>query len=646
MCGIAGILTRHHVDEQPLRRMLAALVHRGPDDEGIYHVSRVACHASLGMRRLAIIDISGGHQPMFNEDGTLAIVFNGEIYNFMEVRDDLQRRGHRFRTCSDTEVILHAYEEWGPACVHRLRGMFAFAIWDGREETEDGRPCLFLARDRLGIKPLYYYREDGRFLFASEVRALLASGLVPFHLDLNALYAYLLFGSVQEPLTLVQGVYSLPPGHWMVVPMNAEGKAPLPSATLHRYWDFPTAARADRTPQEVMETIRQHLSAAVRLRLIADVPLGAFLSGGIDSAAVVSLMRATGQEVPRTFTVVFQEREYDERDVARVTARRFDTAHTEVVVTADQVLAELPQALAAMDQPTMDGINTYYVSRAARQAGLTVALSGLGGDEVFAGYPTFRTVPRLLRLQRVMPRAWPSFDLPYARLPFSPSVQKLAAFLAHDMAFGHPYFLARALFTPSQAKHLLTSQARERLQTDTPWHHRVQASLTKAQEYDPLNMVSYLECTHYMLSTLLRDTDQMSMAHSLEVRVPLIDHELVEFMFTLPGPWKIRPPQSPISTLQSPPSKPLLVHALNGALPPEVAYRRKSTFTFPWEAWLRGSLREEVERVLGELPAVLKDVIDPRAVRLVWDAFQAGRTTWSRPWALYVLFRWLSKIEG
>jgi len=650
MCGICGAIG--WADALTLvRRMNQAMVHRGPDSEGILDEGAMA----LGVRRLRIIDLSTGDQPIYNEDRTVAVVSNGEIYNFQRLSQELQASGHRFATRSDTEAIVHAYEEWDVECLTRLRGMFAFAICDRRPVTQvrgEGTTSqrFLLARDRLGIKPLYYYQRDEVFLFASEVRALLSSGLVPSRLSLDGLYSFLAFGSVQEPLTLIEGVYSLPPGHWMRWRMeNGEWKQ-----EVKRYWDFPVRAK-EQNSREAEESgqLGELLQEAARLRLIAEVPLGAFLSGGIDSGAVVALMsRVAGTRV-KTFTIAFEEPEFNEAPLARLTAQRFKTEHTEVRVTSTQVLAELPQALAAMDQPTMDGINTYYVSGAAKRAGLTVALSGLGGDEVFAGYSTFRTVPRLQAFQRKA-SALPHkvrcafghalsnlcspisilhpFGQAQGRPPFSPDARhKLAALLGDDILFSHPYFLARALFTPAQVAALLMPEAQARLSRDTPWHRRVMETLARAQTYDSVNAVSYLESTHYLVSTLLRDTDQMSMAHSLEVRVPLIDHALVEFVIGLAGAPKLdeRTP------------KHLLVKALGDALPDQVVYRQKSTFTFPWEHWLRGSLRGEIEKTLSHPPDALAKVLDSKAVGAVWTQFLRSQTSWSRPWALYVLFKWV-----
>ncbi|MFQ5812672.1 MAG: asparagine synthase (glutamine-hydrolyzing) [Anaerolineae bacterium] len=656
MCGICGLLTTDlaigsgHI----VRPMTAAMRHRGPDGEGFMQAPGVA----LGMRRLRIIDLATGDQPIYNEDRTVAVISNGEIYNYRALTSELKSRGHRFETRSDTEAIVHAYEEWGPDCVHRLRGMFAFAVCDRRPQTTDrigGR--LFLARDRLGIKPLYYCHRGGLFLFASEVRALLASGLVPRRLSLDGLASYLAYGSVQEPLTLIDGVYSLPPGHRMTIP-SADGRALAADGRLQiavdRYWDFPTPeverwkSGSERPNREkVVPELRELLAESVGLRLISDVPLGAFLSSGIDSSAVVALMSQASDLPVKTFTIGFVEQEFSEAGLARAMVRRCGAEHHEIIVTPQQVLADLPQALTALDQPSIDGINTYYVSGATKRAGLTVVLSGLGGDEIFAGYGTFRTVPHMQALQqvtgvlpygirRVISHGLSIFPFPFPLLPssFSPDARrKLAALVAEEVQFSHPYFLARALFTPAQVAALLTREARDHLIEESPWHRRAAETLARAQMHDPINAVSFLESTHYLISTLLRDTDQMSMAHSLEVRVPLIDHELVEFMMGLPGPDKVdgRTP------------KHLLVKALEGAIPDEVVYRPKTKFTFPWESWLRRELREEVESTLRNLPQALVAVLNGEAVIAVWEQFVKRRTSWSRPWSLYVLFRWSEK---
>ena len=396
MCGICGVIGMERTDlaEAITRRMMEALWHRGPDEDGLL----VTPSAALGMRRLSIIDLPGGRQPVFNESGNVAVVFNGEIYNFRQLRRTLEGRGHAFRTNSDTEVIVHAYEEWGEECLREFRGMFAFAVWDARSSGTSGDAArgarIFIARDRLGIKPLYYSSANGALLFASEVRALIASGCIAPRVAADSLESYLLFGSVAEPSTLVEGVFSLPPGHCVTLAANAPPSELRPK----RYWDFSDAALHAEGPrpktfQEAAKQLRPLLEETVRDHLIADVPLGVFLSSGLDSTALVALASRSQSDL-HTFTVVFPEQEFSEAKISRETAKHFKTNHQEMLLTPGQVLAQLDDAVSALDQPTMDGLNTYFVSRAAHQAGLKVALSGLGGDEMFGGYSTFTTTPR------------------------------------------------------------------------------------------------------------------------------------------------------------------------------------------------------------------------------------------------------------
>lgn len=639
MCGISGLVRAGGLlpsDEGAVRRMTDAMRHRGPDSAGHLTEGNVA----LGIRRLRIIDLATGDQPIHNEDRKVSVILNGEIYNYRDLTRELQGLGHRFATKSDTEVIVHGYEQWGEGCIERLRGMFAFAVFDRRP---GGATRLLLARDRMGIKPLYYYRDGGLLLFASEVRALLATSLISRRVSVDGLHSYLAFGSVQEPLSLIEGVFSVPPAYQAAIDLKTG------SLALRRYWDFPRPQAVNGghvspdEEKEVVDGLRPLLKEAVALRMIADVPLGAFLSGGIDSGAVVATMAKEATSPVKAFTIGFGESAFNEGPLAQKAARHFGVEHTTILLTPDQVLAELPVALDALDQPSIDGANTYYVSRAARQAGMTVALSGLGGDELFAGYSTFRNVPRMLALQSAVGwvpspvRAGAAAVWSRANVASSATARgKEAALLAGDIPSGHPYFLSRVLFTPSQSRALMSLAAREAASAATnPWEQRVGETLVRAAEYDPINAISYLECNHYMVSTLLRDTDQMSMAHSLEVRVPLIDHKLVEYMMRVPGRYKLT------STDKTP--KRLLVGAMSGALPAEVVNRKKTTFTLPWELWLRGQLRSEVETTLVTLPSKSRRYLEQGKARETWRAFLSGRTSWSRPWSLYVLCRWLER---
>jgi len=637
MCGICGVVGIERGDEAEaiVRRMTAALHHRGPDDEGLL----TAPHVALGIRRLSIIDLAGGHQPVFNEDRSVAVVFNGEIYNFPELRRSLEAQGHVFRSRSDTEVIVHAYEAWGENCVRHLRGMFAFAVLDQRRSHDGESPRVFLARDRFGIKPLYYARENGALLFASEVRALLASGRIQPRLSRAGLESFLVFGSLAEPMTLVEEVFSLPPGHCLLVQDAAHPGAIEPAP----YWSFDQAALGPREapPRDLptaAQQLRPLLEDAVRSHLVADVPLGLFLSSGLDSTAIASLA-SREQKGIHTFTVVFPEQEFSEALLARRTAERLGTRHQELALSAEQMLARLEDAVEALDQPTMDGINTYFVSWVARQVGLKVALSGLGGDEVFGGYSTFDATPRAARVASLgswLPRAARSaaasalVNLGDSRRR-ADARRKLAALWRSPDAFPHAYFYARTLFTPEQTAKLLRGAPPEAI--EPPWRAWLEETVKQAETLDTFAAVSCLEMRSYMVNTLLRDTDAVSMSHSLEVRVPLLDHRLVEFVLRLPKSAKRR---------RGIP-KALLIESLGDLLPQDVVQQHKRTFTFPWERWLRGALGGRVAAGLADLTPALRPFLDQEAVGRVWQDFLAEQTSWSRPWSLYVLNGWCAR---
>ncbi len=637
MCGICGIVGQESAEEsgRAVRRMTAALFHRGPDEEGLLLSPPAAPGVSLGMRRLSIIDLPGGHQPIFNEDRDVAVFYNGEIYNFRELRVELERAGHTFTTQSDTEVIVHAFEQWGEACVRHFRGMFAIALLDMRRTSEAG-PVVFLARDRLGIKPLYYTFQNGALLFASEVRALLASGHVPRRISTSALDSYLLFGSVSEPVTMVDGVFSVLPGHSMTVPTAAPRRAIEPAP----YWNFGEAALGESRHREEKITLDSAarnffpvLEDAISRHLIADVPLGVFLSSGLDSTAIVALASRAQRDL-RTFTVVFPEQEFSEAKLARSTAKHFGTRHEELMLGGEEMLAHLDDAVASLDQPTMDGINTYFVSWAAHRAGLKVALSGTGGDEIFGGYSTFRSAPRAVRLAgigRRLPRALRSATaaaVARASGGRGDAARKIASLWTDSGALPHPYFFTRALFTPN---HAATLRGISNMPTKSSlWWDWLAESSRQAAPLDSFTAVSCLEARSYLVNTLLRDTDSVSMAHSLEVRVPLLDHVLVEAVAHIPAAAKLRRGQN----------KALLVESLRAILPKEVLRQRKRTFTFPWERWLRGALSPRIRAGLAELAPALAGNLDAPAVGAVWLAFEAAHTNWSRPWSLYVLNEW------
>jgi asparagine synthase (glutamine-hydrolysing) len=641
MCGICGAIGLDTREQGALavRRMLHAIVHRGPDAEGFLDASP----AVVGSRRLSIIDLPGGSQPIWNETETLAVVYNGEIYNFQELRRELQSRGHSFRTNSDTEVIVHAYEQWGEACAARLHGMFAFAIVETPQGRNGRATRVFLARDPLGIKPLYYTQTGSSFLFASEVRSLLASGHVARHLAADSLSAYLLFGSVCEPTTMVQGVYSLAPGYSLAIESDGGIKvgAPKPYVNLEDQAKR-KASGSHAAPAEARKAaaadVRSLLEDAVKSHLIADVPVGVFLSSGVDSTALAALAAGVQNDI-HTFTVAFPDIEFSEAEIARATAKRLGTQHSELSLSGSEMADRLDEAVAAFDQPSMDGINSYFVSWAARQAGLKVALSGLGSDEIFGGYNSFSAteqVERIRKAARMVPR-------PVRRIGAN-LLKKSKAYRGSRDAFRkasaawmdpgdlpHPYFFTRALFTTATVAAVLGEDASD--WSGTRWGQWLAQCSAEAEPMDNFTQISWLELRSYMLNTLLRDTDAMSMSHSLEVRVPFLDRSLVEKVLALPGSVKKNPAKP----------KSLLIAALGPLLPKEITSQKKRTFTFPWENWLRGKLGERVVAGMHDWSPQLEPHLNGRFAASVFKDFQRGRTTWSRPWSLFVLNEWVKK---
>jgi asparagine synthase (glutamine-hydrolysing) len=623
--------------------MAKAMQHRGPDDEGFLFNEPRMPGVALGMRRLSIIDLPGGHQPLWNETRDIAVIFNGELYNYRELRERLLLGGHKFHTQSDTEILVHGWEEWGEDLLDELRGMFAFALVDLRRHFATV-PLVFLARDPLGIKPLYYARTEEGFAFASELRALLAGGAVPRNLSADALTSYLLFGSVSEPLTLVEGVFSLPPGHRLLLHIPDRRRTPR----ARPWWDprRTAAARDPQVPRDFLTAVprvRALLEDAVGAHLIADVPVGLFLSSGLDSSAVAAFA-ARAKQGMQSFTLSFPDTPHDEAPLARRVADAAGTQHTEVPLKGTDMLMRLDEALSALDQPTMDGINTYFVSWAAREVGLKVALSGLGGDELFAGYRTFADTPRLVRLEllaRFVPDTFRRVSSPLIGSLLGKGGTRDAGRKARDAwlvptVFPHPYFFTRLLFPPSELWRLTeprfrsSAVAADGVTLDPTWLGWLERTADQAREREPVAGVSWLEMRTYMASTLLRDTDSVSMARSLEVRVPLLDTPLVEFMCALPDEARVRPDTS----------KALLRAALEGLLPPAILRQAKRTFTLPWEDWMRSSLRPRIESSFLKLAPALAEHLHPVGVQTVWENFQRAQTTWSRPWSLYVLNEW------
>lgn len=621
MCGISGAVGLED-KELLVQSMTRNMVHRGPDSDGFFNDSYV----SFGVRRLKVIDLESGDQPISNESGDIITIHNGEIYNYRELRQELQGCGHLFTTNSDTEVIVHAYEQWGIHFPDRLQGMFAIALWDKRFSEENHCGRLLLVRDRLGIKPLYLWSTDCSLLFASEVRALLHSGVIKKQLSRAGLYTYLLFGSVQEPLSIIEGVYSLQPGTVFCVDVKQE----LLSYTQDTYW----APRNDFNILPDSESIRNLLQKAINSHLVSDVPLGAFLSGGLDSGAIVAFSaRALSPQPLQSFTLAFDNWPLDERNFADMTAHKFSCNHHTKVISESEVFTDLHLAIRDMDQPSYDGVNTWFVAREAHREGLAVALSGLGGDELFAGYPSFRYIPLLKRVYR--PKTFPPHF--WERLlSFFPGnsqpKRKLGSYLDHSYPFDHPYFAVRGLFTPNQIVKILSDH--DEAYSDESfckWRELTGLELIRSEVFDRIGEVSWLEMSQYMRSTLLRDTDSMSMAHSLEVRVPFLDHSVIEGILSIEA----------IHKLNGDYSKPLLSSSLVDILPAPVLTSKKQTFTIPIQKWILADPLKRVENRLFNLSDLLLHYFKPDQVAKVWSDYVRKRNSWANPWSLYVLDEWI-----
>jgi asparagine synthase (glutamine-hydrolysing) len=600
--------------------------HRGPDDQGVF----VAPDGRVGLanRRLAIRDLSpAGHMPMANDDSSIWITYNGEIYNTDVLRSDLEALGCRFRSHSDTEVILRSYEVWGAQAVNRLRGMFAFAILD-RRPSAGASGLLLLARDPMGIKPLYVAHTGAGLVFASELQAMRASGLTSAELDPASLVAYLLLGSVPNPLTIYGQVQALAPATWLEIDLD---RPDAPRANT--YWRLPQEVRPTASQADAVALVQDRLVDAVRVRLVSDVPLGAFLSGGLDSSSVVMLMRAATNGPIRTCSMVFEEAEYSEAPYAQAVAEAAGAEHFERVITAQDVLDEFDAMLASLDQPSMDGVNTYFVSQTARQAGLTVALSGLGGDELFGGYPnTFgQTFPlqRALHLARAVPGGRQAAHAAIAMLPNRQQWSRVADALDRPASLASAYLTRRSLFAPREVRQLVTAEVWDEAarRFDAVNYVLAAAGRPAPDVQAALAWISRAELRTYTHNQLLRDTDVMSMAHSLEVREPLLDAPLVEAVLRLPDSAKQDRAAGP---------KPLLAQAMGDRLPAVVRQRRdKQGFTFPFARWMRGPLQAQMQARLLALDG--SGWLRPGASRQVYEDYLQGRMHWSRPWALVAL---------
>ncbi|MGZ5135928.1 MAG: asparagine synthase (glutamine-hydrolyzing), partial [Flavitalea sp.] len=595
MCGIAGIIYLNETEAElaTISKMTECMRHRGPDADGFFVKDNIA----LGHRRLSIIDLStASNQPFADKTNRFQLIFNGELYNFQQVRDTIT--DHHFRTTGDTEVLVEAYARWGINCIHHFKGMFAFAVWDDTEKE------LCIVRDRMGVKPVYYYTDNNFLVFASEIRSILKSGLVAPLINKNALVDYLSFQSISSPNTLIKGIRQLEAGHYISVKNN--------SVEIKQYWSLTEKTEEGEftDTKAVQQKIKDLLSNSVKSRLISDVPIGAFLSGGIDSSAVVGLMSRLGNGRPLTFNISFDEKEFDESIYAEIVAKKFNTVHQRIVLKPRILLDELENALNALDTPSGDGINTYVLSKVVKQAGLTVALSGIGGDELFAGYPLFKTFYHLNKNRRTWSNTKPLRQMaaPMVSVVGSYKAVKAAELLnSSSSEIEEMYSIFRHVLSENQIEKVLTGHAN----FSTPLQQKLEHNAAAIHQFPLLSQVSIAEYMGYTQQTLLKDIDQMSMSVSLEVREPFFDHELIRYVLNIPD--ELKYPRYP---------KSLLVESLNGLLPERIVYRKKQGFTFPWSHWLRNELHAFCQLHIDRLCE--RQFINGKILRSMWNDFQAG----------------------
>jgi asparagine synthase (glutamine-hydrolysing) len=617
MCGIAGVVSttrESNITEALVHHMCNQIVYRGPDDEGLY----VADGAGLGMRRLSIIDLSGGHQPVFNEDRSSWIVFNGEIYNFPELRPELESRGHHFRSHTDTEVIIHLYEEMGADCVMKLRGMFALAIYDKTKRK------LTLARDRLGKKPLHYALHQGNLYFASEIKSILAVAPELAEVNSQGLLEYLYYGYVPDPITAYCGIHKLPPGHLLEF---EDGKI-----RIRQYWDLPEYnTHAPKNEEECLEELEQRLFEATKIRLISDVPLGAFLSGGIDSSTVVALMSRASSGPVKTFSIGFKKDDFNESNYARIVANKFSTDHHEMILEPD-VVQTVAHLTSSLEEPFGDSsmLPTYYVSQMAREH-VTVALSGDGGDEMFGGYDRYRIHDERRIYERI-----PGWARKFYRdevLPRLPNRMRGRRFSYNVSLPWQERYIDHLAFLPSFERDtpLLSEDFREILNRSEDPANVLRRYFAQAPAKDPVDQLLYVDTKTYMVADILTKVDRMSMLNSLEVRVPMLDHVFVEWVAGLAPEWKLRGNQQKYI---------LRKLAERVGVPREVIYRQKRGFSLPLVHWMRNELKDML-MILLEPRTLERGYFDAAGIRkLMDDHLVHGKTMTGRIWRLLMFELW------
>ncbi len=629
MCGICGIVNfkGEPISKEVLGRMGEVLRHRGPDDEGMYinakcQMSNVKCQIGLGHRRLSIIDLDTGHQPMFNEDGTVWIVFNGEIYNFQDLKSNLEKKGHKFSTRSDTEVIIHLYEEYGSDCLGFLRGMFALAIWDEKK----GR--LFLARDRVGQKPLCYTEHQGQFIFASELKAILQVPNVPREVNLEALHHYLTYQYVPTPLTMFKGIKKLPPAHFLIWEKG--------QVRIERYWELSFQSGMIRSEEDCREGVRALFEEAVKLRLVSDVPLGAFLSGGVDSTAVVGMMSRLSNRPVKTFSIGFEEKAYNELKFAQMAAKHFKTEHHEFMVRPE-ALKILPKLIWHYNEPFADSsaIPTFYVAEKTREY-VTVALNGDGGDESFAGYPRYRAV-KLAEHYQCLPvwlrekliRKWAeklpsSFEAKTFRRRLKRFLEAIS--LSPERRYAHWV----SFFDERMKEELYSSSMKRAIEGIDSFTH-LENVYGEADGSNFLDKTLYVDMRTYLPDDLLVKVDIATMANSLEARSPFLDHKLMEFAASIPSHLK----------LKGLTGKYILKKSLRGLLPPPIRRRSKMGFGVPISHWFRNELKDYLSEVLLSETSLKRGYFQEGYIRqLLNEHCQGSCDHGHRLWALLNLELW------
>jgi asparagine synthase (glutamine-hydrolysing) len=606
MCGLAGIFSfKQRHNSSLIKLMTNAMAHRGPDADGFYEDENI----SLGHRRLSIIDLSvHANQPLLDSTNNYVIIFNGEIYNYKEVKAKL--KNYNFKTSSDTEVVLAAYITWGDKAVDELKGMFCFAIYDKQYRK------LFIARDRLGVKPLYYYKDETYFIFASEIRAIMATGLVPKKIDINALGDYFSTQSFTAPNTIIQEIKQLQAGHSLLIENM--------KCAINQYWNIEKPETTfDITDKESAKNkVYELMQQSVERRLVSDVPVAAFLSGGIDSSAIVGLM-SQYTNAPETFNIAFDESEYDESHYAEIIAKKFNTKHHKILLKPTSFLEELPNGLNAMDIPSGDGINSYVVSKEIVKKGIKVAMSGVGGDELFAGYPTFKHWTDINKKKWIwnVPKSIRTFGSSILSEKSSKSERIKKLLKTDTLSMGNFYPLVREVMSNKTINSITNKKLiQQQFEIDV-----------SGFDFPLLSQMSIAEFKGFAYNTLLKDADQFSMAVSLEIREPFFDHDLIEYVLQIPDAFKY--PNYP---------KQLLVESLQGLLPDEIVHRKKKGFSFPWESWMNNELKSFCEMHIKSFAQ--RDFINGAFVESMWiDFLHKKKYRWQEIWLMVVLEYWLNK---